>query len=248
MSDITLFNRTEDELFRPKEFFNQQWKTYQKVLNNNYMGHREIYSHLHELLVNYFQKPFTMLELGCGDASLTSQALLNTHIASYKGIDLSIPALEIAKQNITIVQCNATFTQGDFCELVAELAQSQQNTFDAIFMSFALHHLHLEQKDDFIGQLKPLLTPDGVFILIDIVRQEEEDRETYIKRYLEGVQKHWSLLTPEEYLMVENHITSSDFPETRSTFQEISQKHGFTRIDCLYHDPLDTTQLLCFYQ
>ena len=180
MSDITLFNQTEDELGRPKEFFNQQWKIYQKLLNNNYMAHREIYSHLHELLVNYFQKPFTMLELGCGDASFTSQALLNTHITSYKGIDLSIPALEIAKQNMTVAQFNATFTQDDFSVAIAELAQSQPHTFDAIFMSFALHHLNLEQKDEFIGQIKPLLTSDGVFILIDIISQEEEERETYI--------------------------------------------------------------------
>jgi 2-polyprenyl-3-methyl-5-hydroxy-6-metoxy-1,4-benzoquinol methylase len=134
MSDIKFFNKTEEELFRSKEFFNQQWNIYQKVLNNNYMGHREIYSILHELLVNYFQQPFTMLELGCGDASFTNQVLLNTCINYYKGIDLSASALEIAKQNMTIVPCNATFTQGDFCEQVTELAQSQQEKFNVIFL------------------------------------------------------------------------------------------------------------------
>ena len=54
------------------------------------MGHREIYGVLHELLVSYFQKPFKMLDLGCGDASFTAQVLLDTNIVSYQGVDLSI--------------------------------------------------------------------------------------------------------------------------------------------------------------
>ncbi|NJM73634.1 MAG: class I SAM-dependent methyltransferase [Scytonema sp. RU_4_4] len=245
---MTHLKSSEEASFGPQEFFSEQWKVYQKVLNNNYMGHREVYCRLHELLVSYFQKPFKMLDLGCGDANFTAQALLNTNIASYKGIDLSNPALEIAKQNMAVVQCDTTFIQGDFSELVSQLMQAQQDRFDVILISFALHHLHLEQKDYFIGQLKSLLASGGIFILIDIVSKEEEDRETYIKRYLEGVQKYWSLLTPQEYSMVENHISSSDFPETQQTLQEISQKYSFTRFKCLYCDPQETTQLLCFSQ
>jgi ubiquinone/menaquinone biosynthesis C-methylase UbiE len=248
MSGTTQLKSSEEAPFGPQEFFNEQWKVYQKVLNNNYMGHREIYSILHELLVSYFQKPFKVLELGCGDASFTAQALLNTNIVSYEGIDFSTPALEIAKQNMAIIQCDQTFTQGDFSELVPQLVQDQQKTFDAILISFALHHLHLQQKDYFIGQLKSLLASGGIFILIDVFRQEEEDRESCLKHYLEGVQKYWSLLTPQEYSMVENHISSSDFPETQQTLQEISQKYNFTQLKCLYSHPQDRTQVLCFYQ
>lgn len=247
MSGTTQLKSSEEASFGPQEFFNEQWKLYQKILNNNYLGHREIYCILHELLVSYFQKPFKVLDLGCGDASFTAQALLNTNIVSYEGIDISTPALEIAKQNMAIIQCDTTFTQGDFSEIVSQLVQNQQNRFDAILISFALHHLHLQQKDYLIGQLKSLLASGGIFILIDVVRQEE-DLESYLKRYLEGVQKHWSLLTPQEYSMVENHISSSDFPETQQTLQEISQKYNFTQFKCLYCDPHNSTQVLCFYQ
>ncbi|MDF5731527.1 MAG: class I SAM-dependent methyltransferase [Rhizonema sp. PD38] len=93
MSSTTQLKSSEEASFSPKEFFNEQWKVYQKVLNNNYIGHREVYCILHEILVGYFQKPFKMLDLGCGDASFTAQALLNTNIVSYEGIDLSTPAL-----------------------------------------------------------------------------------------------------------------------------------------------------------
>ena len=187
-----------------------------------------------------------MLDLGCGDACFTSKALLNTNVALYHGIDLSTPALEIAKENMVIIQCDTTFTEGDFSQLLFELGQDKENKFDVILISFALHHLHLGEKDYF-GQLKSLLASDGVFVLIDIVLKAQEDRESYIRRYLDGVQKYWSLLSPQEYSMVDNHISSSDFPETQQILQEISQKSGFSRIDCLYKDPLDTTQLLCFY-
>ena len=248
MSGTTQLKSSEEASFDPQDIFLKQWKVYQKLLNNNYLGHREIYCILHELLVTYFQKPFKVLDLGCGDASFTAQALLNTNIVSYEGIDISTPALEIAKQNMAIIQCDTTFTQGDFSELVSQLVQGHQNRFDAILISFALHHLHLQQKDYLIGQLKSLLASGGIFILIDVVPKEEEDRESYLKRYLEGVQKHWSLLTTQEYSMVENHISSSDFPETQQTLQEISQKYNFTQFKCLYYDPDNSTQVLCFYQ
>lgn len=64
---------------RSNELFNNQWILYQKILNNNYMGHQEIYDILHEFLLSNFQKPFKMLELGCGDATFTAKALLSRY-------------------------------------------------------------------------------------------------------------------------------------------------------------------------
>jgi ubiquinone/menaquinone biosynthesis C-methylase UbiE len=233
---------------RSNELFNNQWTLYQKILNSNYMGHREIYDVFHELLINHFQKPFKMLELGCGDATFTAKALLDTSIVSYTGIDLSKAALEIANVNMASIECSKSFIEGDFSELVPKLVDKQQDSFDLILISFALHHLLLEQKDYIIGQLFNLLASNGVFILIDIVRKPEEYRETYIRRYLDEVQKSWSLVTAEEYLIVDNHISSNDFPETQQTLYSIAKKHNFNRFECLYSDPLDTTQLLCFYR
>ncbi len=245
-----MVNAKDSEIIssRSNEFFDNQWKIYQKVLNSNYMGHREIYDVLHKFLLSYFQKPFKILELGCGDASFTAQALLNTSVESYKGIDLSQAALEIGNSNMAAIKCSKTFIEGDFSELVPQLVKNQQDSFDAILISFALHHLLLKQKDYVIGNLSNLLINNGVLILIDFVHKQDENRETFIRRYLEAVQKNWSLLTPEEYSMVENHISQSDFPETQETLYSIAQKHNFNRVECLYCDSLDTTQLLCFYR
>lgn len=248
MLDKKTLTTIENQSFQPQEFFNDQWKLYQKILDNNYMGHHEIYSVLQEFLLGYFQQPFKMLDLGCGDASFTAQVLLNTNISAYQGINLSMPALEIANENMLKIQCEATFTQGDFSQLVPELALTQSNSFDLILVSFALHHLSLEQKDLIIGEIKQLLKPSGVLILIDVFRQATEDRETYLKRYLDGVKNNWFLVNSQEYLLLESHISTSDFPETQQTFDEISQKYHFSGFECRYEDVTNATQLLCFYR
>ncbi|NES20423.1 MAG: methyltransferase domain-containing protein [Symploca sp. SIO3E6] len=211
------------------------------------MGHQEIYGILHEWLINDFQKPFSMLELGCGDASFTAQALSNTTIASYQGIDLSEAALLIAQSNMEHLPCATTFAKGELSEIVLELVQNQQENFDLILGSFVLHHLSFEQKDFVMGKLSHLLKNGGIFLLIDVFRSENEKREDYLKRYLEDVRKNWSQLTPQEYSLVEEHIKKSDFPETQEIFYSLATKHGFTKKECLYHDALDTTQMLCFY-
>lgn len=246
MTNLTSSEEQSIQSVQSNEFFNKKWNLYQKVLKNNYMGHREIYGILHSLLTSYFQQPFSLLDLGCGDASFTSQALLNTTIATYQGIDLSEAALEIAHSNMMPLPCTTIFTQGDFSELVPELVKSLDK-FDVILASFAIHHLTLEQKDCIIGQIKSILKPDGVFILIDFVRTENEDREAYIRRYLDDVQQRWEELTPQEVSMVENHISSSDFPEDQETLYSLSRKYSFSQVECFYQDSLDTTQLLCFY-
>ena len=247
MVDITQLESSKNSASHSNDLFNNQWKLYQKVLSNNYIKHREFYGILHEFLVSYFQNPFSLLDLGCGDACYTAQALFNTNIACYKGIDLSKPALAIARDNMEILGGDKLFIQGDFFELVFELVKKRKDSFDVILCSFALHHLTLEQKDYIIGQFLHLLKANGVFILIDTVRREGEQREAFIKRYLDGVYKDWSLLTPPEVLAVEAHISSSDFPETQEALHLIAQKHGFIRSESLYSDPLDTAKLLCFY-
>ncbi|MBD2139370.1 class I SAM-dependent methyltransferase [Anabaena sp. FACHB-1237] len=253
MSDYTQLQNTqvdsnEDQSFAAEEFFSKQWQIYQKVLNNNYMYHQEIYHVLQELLQNYFDQPFTMLELGCGDARFTTQALLNTKIAQYTAIDVSIPALQDAEKNLAKINCPANFITGDCWQLTDELAANHDQKFDVILISLALHHLQLEEKDHIIYQLKTMLNSGGIFILIDVTRKEHEDRNTYLKRYMSNVAKYWNLLTPEEYTMFNNHICSSDFPETATTLKAISDKHGFSNFSSIYCDPLEINQLLCFYK
>ncbi len=91
-----MVNRTQIEqtstFSQPCEFFNHNWQIYQKVLQNNYMEHREFYSVLHQFLVHRIQKPFQLLDLGCSDAGNTTSALIGTIQADY-GIDIAQVAI-----------------------------------------------------------------------------------------------------------------------------------------------------------
>lgn len=232
----------------PCEYFKDNWQTYHKVLQNNYMEHREIYSVLHEFLVSRSQKPFKLLDLGCGDASLAVPALIGTSIQAYYGIDLAQAAIDLAADNLGAISCPKTLIAGDFTVVVPQLIDAQKERFDIILASFSLHHLHLEQKDDLIAHLYQLLNQDGVLILIDVVRQEGEDRTTCIERYLQRIRQDWTALTPQEVASVVTHIASSDFPETQTMLQQITLDRGFSHSECLYQDKFKSSQLLCFYK
>ena len=86
-------------------FFNE-WSIYQKVLKNNYMFHEEVYGAVQKLLAERLQGwTFSLLDLGCGDASYIARALVGTTIRQYTGFDLSDTAIAIAKRNLGPLNC-----------------------------------------------------------------------------------------------------------------------------------------------
>lgn len=247
MADRTQLEQTS-AFSQSCELFNDNWQIYQKILQNNYMEHCEIYSVLHEFLVHRVQKPFQLLDLGCGDASIAVPALMGTSIQAYYGIDLSQAAITLAFDNLAAISCPKKLIEGDFTALVPQLVSTQQKRFDIILASFSLHHLKLKQKDKLMGQLFQLLKPEGVLIIVDIVRQQAEERTTYIDRYLRNVRQGWTALSTQEVSSIEAHITSSDFPETQKTLQQLALENRFSWSECLYQDKLESSQLLCFYK
>ena len=230
-----------------RDFFNQKWQLYQKVLGNNYMGHQEMYHYLQQFLASNFKQPFQIMDLGCGDSSFMATALLNTSVASYLGIDLSEVALEIASKNMNGVARQTRFMQGDFKEILPAFLNESADRFDVIASSFAIHHLTLEQKSQIFERIHRLLLPGGVFLLIDIVSKPAETRETYIQRYLDGVEQTWLQLTPAETKIVSEHMLGSDFPETEETLSSLAAQNGFRQQQCLYENSSETARLIVFY-
>jgi hypothetical protein len=49
-------------------------------------------------------------------------------------------------------------------------------------------------------------------------------------------------------LLIENHISTYDFPETQTTLYQLAQKHNFVRFECLYKDTFESAQFLCLYK
>ncbi len=72
-----------------QELFAKGLATYGKVVGRNYMAHREVYRLLHELLVGDAPDRFVFLDIACGTAKGSAEALMGTDVARYIGIDIS---------------------------------------------------------------------------------------------------------------------------------------------------------------
>ncbi len=66
----------------PAGYFQDGWPVYRKIVDNNYMFHREIYGDITSFIGRRFQqRPISVLEMGCGDASQTAAALRNCRVS-----------------------------------------------------------------------------------------------------------------------------------------------------------------------
>jgi methylase of polypeptide subunit release factors len=87
------------------------WEVYQKVIQYNYMEHIEITEIICKHLISHHYSHCSFLDLGCGDASFSARLVSNLEPISYTGIDLSSPALELARNNLSTLGCNITLAK-----------------------------------------------------------------------------------------------------------------------------------------
>jgi cyclopropane fatty-acyl-phospholipid synthase-like methyltransferase len=238
---MTISPISDRPLAEVAEFFTDQWQLYRKILQANYMSHQQFYTELHRFFQDY-PAPFTLLELGCGDASLTLQALQATAITNYVGVDLSETALALASQNFAHQPFSHQFYQGDFCQWLLTDAAS----YDLVLASFSVHHLSLAEKANLFEQIHAHLKPGGKFLLLDVMRRDQESRADYMQRYLAHIQQEWTQMQPHEVAAINQHITEYDFPETLAELEDLAKTSGFQQTECLYTDTPIAAKLLCF--
>jgi SAM-dependent methyltransferase len=121
------------------------------------------------------QAGLRILDLGCGDAHCVSRALeasgLAPHVASYTGVDMSAPALALARANLCRALAGAPgaaacFVQGD---MVGFCRGCEAGGYDVVFASFSLHHLPADQKREVLQTIgRRALAPGGALVLVDV--------------------------------------------------------------------------------
>lgn len=225
-------------------FFNRQWQTYQRVLSFNYMFHRELAQMVRAYLVENFREPYSLLDLGCGDAGFTVQAVAGTPLHNYVGVDLSATALNVARSVMNGTAEKSVFSEGDLIDVVAQLRSTSQ-TFDVVLASYSLHHLDFEKKNALFSDIADMISPDGMFLMADLVRRPGEQHEEFLDRYTGWVESDWTALEREEIVSINEHIRASDFPETPETIERLAQAHGL-QMRCLHIAPQYTEALFSF--
>ncbi|OQW86967.1 MAG: hypothetical protein BWK78_09530 [Thiotrichaceae bacterium IS1] len=212
---------------------------YSKVVAYNYLFHQEIYADITQVL-GKIHHSFSLLDLGCGDATCLAPVLAKLPVISYCGVDLSPAALELAKQNLSVLPCTVEFCHTDLLQALRNINQR----YDVIFSSFAVHHLSFGEKTEFFQLAIQHLNKDGILLLVDAVREESEDLPTYLNAYCDQVHNQWHHIDLEEKEFICRHVTTDDFAETASTLQMMAVQAGFS--SCQKVSKYSMNQVFCF--
>ena len=224
-----------------REFFNG-WSLYRRIVDNDYLCHRSVREALTSWL-DGFARPFSFLDLGCGDAEFTSGLLIGRPLLSYTGIDLSPVALDLAAKNTDQLAVPCKLQAGDFLTCLSSLP----GTYDIIYIGLSLHHLPRREKEFFFGELRSKLAPRGVLLIFDPVLNPGESRESYMGRWVDHAKWTWSALSAEDVAGAVEHVTTSDYPEEITTLNHMAVAAGFQPAQPLFTDRADFYALLAFH-
>lgn len=171
----------------------------------------------------------TVLDLGCGPATLLCQVATMNPSIQFTGVDLSAPMLAEAQKTIQHHRLsNVTLVKGD----ITRLSDFGAASFDGVISSFALHHLpRREDLDRCFGEIRRVLRPGGALFLNDFSRLKS------VKSVV-----HMAYLTSrdEPYLFTLDKERSMRAAFTLDDFRALAQRHWGDRVEVLgtYKVPL----------
>lgn len=208
---------------RIKEAF-ENWSMYDAVIQHNYMCHRELVGGLKKIAAD-LAGGLRIVDLGCGDAWLATQAFRDLPVDHYLGVDLSEAAVERARSNMSSWGARASVHCGNIAEFVATLGDDSAGL---ILASNSLHHFGSDQKAEIVRHCFRILAPREIFCWIDPVRNDDESREVYLRRLTTVMQHDWIGLTEDQRRRAIEHVWECDFPETASGMRQCIEQAGFT--------------------
>jgi SAM-dependent methyltransferase len=221
--------------------FQRQWKVYRKVVDNNYLFHREAYAQLHHILLNEAVRPFRFLDIACGDARATANALKGTRVAHYHGIDLCKAALNLAANSLRTLGCPITLDESDFVQAL----QAWSQPVDVAWIGLSLHHLTASAKLNLMRAIRGIVGSHGLFLIYEDASPDGEDRDAWLCRW-DRQKPSWPALTLEEWEAITAHVHTADFPETTSRWHSLGVEAGFNRVRQLFVAPSNLFRMYYF--
>lgn len=220
--------------------FVDEWVTYRKMVDNNYLFHHEAYGALRRILMERARPAFRFLDVACGDASASAAMLAGTAIGSYHGLDISAEALRLAGAALANLPCPVVLEQRNFIDALDDRSLHA----DVVWIGLSLHHRRGAEKLHAMRAVRRIIGDDGLFAFYECTSPEGEAREGWLRRWDEQ-RPAWTAYTEPEWQAVIDHVHSSDFPETPSTWRELAADAGFSRLDEVYACPTDLFRLYC---
>ena len=224
-----------------QELFARGLATYRKVVSANYMAHREVYKLLNQVLVAEMTENFVFVDVACGTAPGSAEALANTKVCRYVGIDISQPSLDVARNALATISCRVDLRCQDFVEAIDDW----EGPLDVVWIGQSLHHLRQQGKGHFMRKVQTLLSHNGLFLIWEPTCLEGEDREGWMERFRQ-MRPQWSEISDEEFAAFDSHHRASDYAETSATWIGMAHAAGFERAEELMTVPNQLARVYCF--
>jgi len=211
----------------------EEWRVYEKLLIHDYMDHRAFFDRLAYEINTRFDRPVTILDIGCGDLTPIRSLLAKVPVAHYVGIDESEVALSFARAHLKEYAVPGQLVADDMHDALATLDDS----FDVIIASFSLHHLaDPDEKRAVFTACVPLLSSDGFLAIIDVFTQSLEPRDDYVERWIRHADERYSALAPEEKQLLFDHVRARDFPISPEHCRMLGEAAGLRNFAVLHED------------
>ncbi len=223
------------------ELFQRNWTLYRKMVDNNFLFHREVYARLRVFLLEEVGRPFRFVDIACGDAGGSAGALRGTQVRAYRGIDFSRHALALAAGALEGLGCPVALEEADYIDIMG----LQPGSADVVWMGLSLHHLRAPEKASFMRNVRRDLSDGGCFVTYENTSPDGEDRENWLCRW-ELQRSFWTAYSDEEFDAMFDHVRAADYPETESGWRAIGRDSGFANVRELYAAPTDMFRMYCF--
>ena len=167
---------------RVRETF-EQWSMYDTVIQAGYMKHAELAAAL-SAWARRQAVPLRIVDLGCGDAWLATNAFRDANVEQYRGVDVAASAVERARNHVAILPRRAIVECDNLASFLRRLPDESANV---VLASYSLHHFATQDKLKLIDEVHRILAPGGALLWIDAVRDDNENRATYINRLTQAM-------------------------------------------------------------
>ncbi len=202
-----------------KKLFDQWSKSYTKSVKQSeqentypFAGYSEVKYQVINKAMQF--KKGKVLDMGVGTGEISSPLYdLGFNIT---GVDMSNKMISTAKEKMP----KAIFIQGEFKTVVSKLKEQ----FDAIIITYAIHHLTYEQQIELLTNLKDVLTNQGIMIIGDVSQMNQRDMAAL--RY-----KYEAIWDDEEYYPIydiyKNSVLDSLFNISYEQVNEVAGIYTF---------------------
>jgi SAM-dependent methyltransferase len=239
---------SQEPAHHPEEaarWFNQ-WHVYQAIVDANWMAHREIFNAVRTWVLLRYPGPFTLLDLGCGDAGFIKSTFDETGLWAYTGIDASQAALAKARSELAGAKFQVELREADMLAYLRADSSSAAKICDVILASYAVHHLPVQEKHEFFRLAHGKLAPRGSLLYADVFRRDGETREQYLEAYVGMMRRDWAGMPLESLASTTQHVMQRDFPESIEALAAMAREAGFQEPRELYRDATVFHRLLAF--